>query len=210
MLPTAQQIRDTTLKSITGTTLDAQIDIAVAAADEMCARYCLFPQTGSNPPSLDVDEPGSTYTLYFDGPSRRDERTLGLNLRPVVSITSVHLDQDSNWTYGTALVEGTDFVLDVNGKLYLHPTSVYTWEEGRRRIKVVAVAGFDVSTHAPTLEAVAILTSYLWNHGFSSPEVQTVTTGAQSVTKSIPNGLPLIVRQLLEPYRLVEREADRG
>lgn len=210
-LPTAPEIRAITLKAVKGTALDADITRVIGAADGMLARYCLFPVSpGSTAePSLDKDAAASTYTLYYNGPWRRDPRILPLNLRPIVSITSVTQDSNGDWTYAQTEAAGTDYVLDNNGRLYLHPSSSHAWFTSLRSIKVVCVAGFDVANHAPTREALAILVSYLWNNGYQTQGIQTTTSGAQSTTYREAVSLPASVRQIMEPYRLVEREASR-
>lgn len=204
MLPTAQQIRDLTLAGVKGTAEDARMDDYIRTACIVLARYCLFPQSGDDHPSIDVDEAGASFTQFYDGPSKLNPKMLDLRTRPIASIASVLID-DGSWLYATAYVANTDFVSTTQGKLYLHPTGQGVWPSGYRSIKVTGTMGFDVSATDDVLLAVAQLVAHWWYDRAGAPTVTNVSAGGMSITRAKPT-LPDTVRAIMAPYRIVERE----
>lgn len=204
MLPTAQQIRDLTLASVKGTAEDTRIDDFIRTACIVLARYCLFPQSGDDHPSIDADEPGAAFSEFYNGPSRTNQRVLDLRIRPLVSITSVLVD-DGTWTYATTYVANVDYVSTPQGKLHIHPTGQGLWPSGYRSIKVSGVMGFDVSTTDDVLLAVAQLVAHWWYDRTTVPSITNVSAGGMSATKADIR-LPATVRTIMAPYRIVERE----
>lgn len=206
--PTAAQIRARALQQITGTTLDTAIDAAITAADQLLAEYCLFPPYSGGSRTLDKDV-STSYTLYLDGPDDKDPNTVLLQLRPIVSITSVSQDTNGDWTYSESLVENTDYTLDAErGRLLWHPNSTKPFQRGRRRIKVVCAAGFDLDGHELWMQAIA-WTIHSWMPlRAAGLNVTQQSKGSQSSTLDTPRAIPLLVREMIQPFVLWERQAD--
>jgi hypothetical protein len=208
--PSAVQIRARVLAQLSGTALDTQLDAAIAAAEGHLARYCLFPEYASGLVSLDKDV-STAYTLYLNGPDRRDSRQLRLRLRPIVSITSVAQDITRDLTYSEALVQGTDYTLDTQaGVLDWHPNSSKPFISGRRSIKVVCVAGFDLDNHETLMQAIALTVSHWWTYKGVAPSLQNITQGGQTAQLIEPRAIPPLVRDMMAPYVLWEREGADG
>lgn len=205
-LPTAEQIRSLVQKEISGTGLDTKLDTLIATADKVLAAYCLYPQTDDFLPSMDKDTDGSTHVFYLDGPERYDPRVVDVRCRPVVSTTSVKLDLSGDWTFATTLTSGTDYVAYPDGLYRVHPTGSYAWPSGYRPIRIEGVFGFDLSTEAPLTLAIALLVAHWWRLTPTPSNLVNMTQAGQTATYREPERIPAIVRQLVAPYRLIERE----
>jgi hypothetical protein len=198
--PTAATIRGLAMPELKGD--DELIDTLVSAAIATLARYCLWPATTSDTYTFE----SSSYTLYFDGPDRDDDRRLTLGLRPVTAITAITQDTAGTWTYGETVTENTDALLDKHlGCLYAWPGSGHVWITGLRAIKVSCTAGYDVSAEPPLVQAIALLVGHWSRLASAGTSTLSAQLGGSSVSLR-SDDLPASVRQLVAPYRLVERE----
>lgn len=205
-LPTPEQIRTLGLPQITSSLEDPLIASLVLAADQMLAAWCLYPHPDSDgaplPQTLDV----ASYTLYLDGPSRYDERRLDLGVRPLVSVASVKTDDTDDASYGTTITSSTYTVDRHTGRIRLKSTATSGLLTGYRAIQVVCTAGSDVSRTPALLQAIALQVAHLQLLRRSGATVQTISSGQTSQTYT-QDAIAPIVRALLAPYYLREREA---
>lgn len=201
-LPTASAVRSLTLRSITGTSEDTRIDTLIATADEVAARWCLYPQaTDGVPPTLEE----TSYTITASRPDRTEPSVLRTLLRPLVSVTSVAVDSAGDWTYAQT-IPSTEYATSIGGVVRLRPTSAYSWLTGPRANRVALVAGYDVGATPSLTLAIALLVAHWWPRGLVPLGVQAQAVGGESVTREPDGGLPPTVRALLAPHRLTERE----
>lgn len=196
-LITAAQVREH-YPQITGTGEDVILDTMIGRVDALMAAYCGFPAyDGGQIRSLE----DQTYTLYLDAPRFAEPACLDLGIRPVVSVTSAHVD--TAWDYGgDAAVSAGDMVLDGRrGLLWLRPDASSSWAEAPRANKVVIVAG--LSTTPPDLVAAAAMAV---RHLLTLRHQQGVASfsgGGQSVTRADADVLlPTAVREALASYVL--------
>lgn len=98
-------------------------------------------------------------TRYFD--VRHTCRDLDLPLDgegDLISVTTLKVDDDADWSYGLTLTEGTDFVLmpyntTPKWRLAVHPesTNLSRWPKGARRIQIVGLFGYSNDLEATGL-----------------------------------------------------------
>lgn len=206
-LPTAAAVRALVFPELVGAAEDTKLETEIAAADAVAAGHCLFPPASAGAsPTLET----SSYELYRDGPSPRDLRRLDLRLHPVASITTIHVDDGDDWSYDASeLVSSADYVLDgLAGHVHLKPTATAAWSSGKRRIKVVCSAGYDVGATAALTQAIALIVKW-WRTGArkAGPTMSSGSaSGGASSTQALPlQALPEQVQALLAPYVLYER-----
>ena len=201
-LPTAAAVRSLTLRAITGTAEDTRIGILIATADEVAARWCLYPQAVDGvPPTLEE----TSYTVTVSRPDRSDPAVLRTLLRPITGITTITTDTGGDWTYATT-IPSTDYASLIGGAIRLKPSSTYAWETGPRANRIVLTAGYDVGATPSLTLAIAMLVAHWWPLGVVPLGVQSQVVGGESTTREADAGLPPKVRQLLAPHRLTERE----
>ncbi len=196
-LITAAQVREH-YPQIVGTGEDTLLDTMITRADGLIAAYCGYPAYDGGTVRTLEDQ---TYTLYLDGPRFTEPQCLDLGIRPVVSVTSAHVD--SAWDYGSdAQVATADMVLDARaGLLWLRSDASSSWEDSPRANKVVIVAGF-ASTPPDLVAAAAMLVRHLLALRHQQG-VGTFSAGGQSATRSDADELvPAAVREALAPYVL--------
>lgn len=206
-LPTAPEVRALMFPELTGTSEDAKLTVEIAAADAVCAAYCLFPPaTAGASPTLEA----AAYTVYRDGPSAADPRRLDVRLHPVNSVTSIYVDDGNDWSYDAGeLVDSGEYVLDgLAGHIWLKPTATTAWSSGKRRIKLTVNAGYNVGTTDALTQAIALLVK-AWRTGArkAGPTASggSASGGASSQQASPAQALPDVVLALLSPYVLYER-----
>lgn len=183
---------------LTGAAADSVLDTVIARADALLALYCGYPVPDAGSRTLE----DATYTLY-PRVSPRHAAALELGLRPIVSVTSVHVDED--WAYGSdTAVDAGDRVLDTQGgRIWLKPTATTAWSRSPRANKVVAVAGY--ATTPPDLVMIAVATvRHLWDLRNSQGRQQRSTQGHSETYVDATELLPASVRQALGPYILWE------
>lgn len=199
-LCTAAEVRDL-LQLTSETALNTLLDTYATRASVALAQWCGYPPGSSiTSPSME----SVTYTRYsgdYGLRLSRDRRSLWLEPWPVTSITSVY--DDPNEVYGAdTLVAAADYGLrgDRGEELRLEPTATHgAFSTTERAVKIVYVAGY-ASVPADLALAAAELVAHWYNlrgrRGLSSegqPDIQTSYRGEE---------IPLVVRQLANPYRL--------
>lgn len=182
------------LPALSGTGEDTAIDSLIARFGALAAQYLGYHANaaGGNATVEDV-----TYTLYIEGDG---SKYLRLPITPVVSITSLHVDVDR--VYGSSkLVDSGDYELfGDEGLVVLKQNSTQgQWEQGRRGVKAVVVAGFTTIPMA-IKHACAMQVAYWWTARGHLGKTS-VSQGGGSSTVATLQLLPE-VRQALEPYRL--------
>lgn len=184
---------------LTGTAEDSVLTTLIARVDALFALYCGYPVPDAGARTME----SATYTLYFDGASRTNGRTLQLGIRPIVSVTSIHSDPD--WDYGVGdLVDSSDYVVDtMEGAVHLRPDSSEAWPSGHRSIKAVVVAGYS-STPADLVALVALAVRHLWDLRRTQGTSQYQVSGDQRTLTDADALIPAHVRSLLGPYVLWE------
>lgn len=198
-LITAAQFREHYPK-LEGTGQDALLATLITRADALMAAFCGYPQLDDGSFTLE----DTTYTVYPHGPRRGgDPATVCLCIRPIVSITSVHVDTTRVYGAGSLLAEGTDYdVHNIAGSLDLLPGgSLEVWPVTRRAIKVVAVAGY--TTTPPGLVAIAAqAVRHLWDLRAQSRETSVNFREGGADYSGADWLLPEAVQRALAPYRV--------
>jgi len=172
------------------------------------AHFCGYPLAdGAVRPSM----LSSTYTRYLDGPRRTEDRALDIGIRPLVSVTSVHQDED--WDYAASdLIDSGDYVVDTEeGVVWLRPNTSHVFGRSPRRFKAIVVAGFAALDDAhPLVELTALAVRALIDTG-RSQSTASVSGGRGSVSfVEQSTVLPRIVRAELAPYVLGASRATGG
>lgn len=203
-LPLATVVRPQAIPQLgTSTAEDSAITTMIAQADAVLAEWCGFPPASA---SVDPTLESTTYTHYLDGPSPRDARLIRLPVRPVASITSIHDDQDRDWTYDADdLVDSGDYTLDgVDGTVWLHDDAAHgtAWGAGRRVLKVIYVAGYDTGADARITRAIVALVAHWWAQ--RSMAGQTSVTLTDTTITAADRMIPAHVREMLTGIRMWE------
>lgn len=200
-LPTAAVVRAGWIPSLTGTGEDTTIDLFIARANAVLARWCGFPAVSqSTAPTLEA----VAYTHYFDGPSSTDPRLLRLRVRPVSAITSVYVDTTGDFAYSTEVTSGDRVLDDLEGGIRLTPdaTSIAGWPVGKRLIKVVYTAGYNTGADAGATTAIGLLVAHWWT-GRRMSGLANVTAGDASIA-ALDGAIPGHVREAAWPLALPE------
>lgn len=172
-----------------GTGEDARLVDLIDQADALCAGWAGWPVDDSGEHTLE----SSTYTVYVDGPDRREPRRLPLPLPWVTAVTSVH--SDSDWGYSAShLIDAADYIVENRCALVLSPTASATWRRSLRAQKVVCSAGFAA---APPRVVVAV--AEMVRHLLDRPRGgDRVTVSAQGGSSTAPEPSALIPRSVRE------------
>lgn len=169
-------------------------------ADSLMATFCGLPpyDSGGGARSLAAN----TYTLYLDAPTGQPER-LDLGVRPLVSVTTVHVDATRAYAAATELTEGTDFDADLQLGLLVRAYGS-TWPVGWRSSRVVCVAGFE--TAPPDLVVLVAASVQALIDRPNLQQLQSSTIGGQSVSPTdLDHMLPAAVRAELERSYAIRR-----
>lgn len=199
-LPTAAVVRGW-IPSLTGTAEDTTLDLFIARADGVLASWCGFPAVSQG---VDPTLEATTYTHYLHGPTSGDPRLIRLPVRPVASVTSVHLDTSGDASYATEVTSGDRELDGMEGTIWLTPDATTTAEWGKRRryIKVVYSAGINTGADVRATTAIALLVSHWWTQRRMAG-LQTVTAGDAAIT-ALVGQIPDSVREAAWPLRLPE------
>jgi hypothetical protein len=180
----------------------AIVELLIARADATLAQWCGYePATegGAGVPTLE----DTTYTKFLPGSG---SRTLQLPFYPIVSVTTIEDDTTEAFDGSSYLIAGTEFdIRKDKGLLVLKQTAAHgIWysptTEGMENIKAVWVAGW-AAVPADMKQAVIQLVTYWYNQKGTLGK-QTVTGQGFALTPR-DETIPLPVRQLMAPYRLL-------
>lgn len=195
MLLTASQFREH-YPPLTGSADDTRVEAIIPRVEGLVAAYLGLPPADSGVHTLE----DVTYTRHLEA-DPTDARRLRLGVRPVVSVTSVHVDP--LWVYGsdTAYTSGTDFVLDAaDGALYALPSGgLGEFSPVLRANKVVVVAGF--TSGPPALLAVlALAVRDVIDRGKTGDKLSGSSAGQSFSRASAAHILSEAVRTSLDPW----------
>lgn len=197
-LPTAAAIQSLAIPGLTGTAEATRIESLVATADAVLAAQCFFPPaTAGARSTLEATE----YTLTLDGPARGRPWALRPGLRPITAVASVKQDTSGDWSYATT-EDPSSYLLDgIAGEILAKPGSTLAWGSGTRYIQLVVTAGFDVGATEDLTLAIGFLIAH-WLVVRKTPGFSNASQGGQSAGFDSKD-IPIHVRQLVSPYRLV-------
>jgi len=186
------------LPEITGDTANTDLENLLDRVEAATARYMGWrkPNTLASPRML-----ATTYTFYLDGPTYENPQVLQLPMRPVQSITSIHVDIDRQYGNDTLMDPG-DYSLDqYEGKVILDPVEATdVFERGYRSIKVVCEAGFANSFLPSDLEhGICVWASQLHRNKATQGK-DSITQRAATISIS-PKNMPDEVKEILAPFR---------
>ena len=195
VLLTAAQVREH-YPSLSGTGEDARVEAIIPRVEGLVAAYLGLPAADSGVHTLD----DTTYTRHLEADAT-DARRLRLGVRPVVSITSLHVDP--LWVYGsdTAYTSGTDFVLDAaEGALYALPSGTLgEFSAELRANRAVVVAGF--ASGPPALLAVlALAVRDVLDRGKTGDQLSASTSRQNFSRGQATHLLSEAVRTSLDPW----------
>lgn len=189
--------------NLVGTANNVEINTVIGQADALLALLCGLPAPDAGARTLAA----ATYTVYPAAPDPCEPRRIRLPLRPVVSVTSVHVDIQE--LYGAAtLLSASEYVLDgQRGELWLTPQATHAWYTTGRANKVVVSAGF--SATPPDLKAIAIsATRHLWDRRRTQGIANQASSGTAQTYADATGILPQAVRDALGPYVLWGADAS--
>jgi hypothetical protein len=177
---------------------DTLIDVLVARADSALALALGYPMPDSGTRTLGA----ATYTLY-PGPlaiDRDEPAILSLAVRPVVSVTSVHVDPERSYGAATAIASGDRDLDGARGLIILRDTATSTWSRALRANKVVVSAGWS-TLPAEVAHALILQVGHWLAHSSAAGRVS-VDDGQTRVDLAALSLLPEVV-SLCRGYRLV-------
>lgn len=184
---------------LVGSAMNPELQTLIAQVDALLALYCGFPV----PDAGGARTLGAaTYTLYPVGPHSSSSRRVVLPLRPIVSVTSVHVDPSEDYSSGTEIPAG-ERVLDAQrGEIWLKPSASRSWAvDSGRANRVVVLAGFAAAP--PDLKALAIsATRHVWDRRRTQGVASQSAAGVSQTFADPEALLPEAVRDGLGPYRL--------
>lgn len=184
---------------LVGTANNPELQAVISQVDALLALYCGFPvPDAGGARTLEA----ATYTFYPNGPHSSNARRLVLPLRPIVSVTSVHVDPAEDYASSSEVPAG-ERVLDAQrGEIWLKPSASRSWAvDSGRANRVVVVAGF--ATTPPDLKALAIsATRHVWDRRRTQGVASQSAAGVAQTYTDPEALLPVAVRDGLGPYRL--------
>jgi len=185
------------LPEYTGTAADTELGNLLERCESEIARFLGFPvyDSGSNPVL------GSqTYTLYIDEPMHSNQMVLQLPIKPLVSVTSVHADEEREYPSSTEITS-SEYELDLqNARIILkYNVSTEGFVTAFRGNKVVCVAGFGDSVPADLEHAICVFASQL--HRQKSYQGKQSHGQRGATTTYSPKVIPQEVKEILYPLR---------
>lgn len=175
---------------------DTELQNLLNRVESAVARFLGFPSPSGSSSAVQLES--ATYTLYFDSYSYNDNKILQMNIKPINSLTSIHVDVDRVYGSSTALTISNIDIDAVNGRLIIRPNKSDMFERGFRAIKVVCNAGF--SDAPDDLEhAICVWASQL-HRAKQNQGKENISQQGNSLRLS-PKTIPEEVKQLLYPFR---------
>lgn len=177
---------------------DTLIGTLIDRADSAIAEWLRFPVPDAGTRTLGA----ATYTAY-PGPlsiDPADPLVLMVPVRPVISVTSVHIDPARSYGAATA-VDSADRDLDgAAGLVILRESAGTGWSTALRANKVVISAGW-ATLPGPLAQALVMQVGHWLAHTRSAGRL-TLDDGQSRVDLTALDLLPE-VRALAQPHRLV-------
>lgn len=204
-LITPDQVREH-FAALVGRTADDLVLALIDRADGLMAGYCGWPPTVDGRLTMQA----STYLRHPRRPLADNKRGLFLGVRPAVSITSIYVSADEQYT-AADLLASTEYELDTEtGIVWLDTTAAaHSWIDapGRHRgNRVRFVAGWHQGDVPPDVVALAASTvAHLFRRRNTADGLTSASSGGQSVaTRTLVSMLPDEVRTGLSPWRILE------
>jgi hypothetical protein len=184
------------IRGLSGTSEDTLLGTLIDRTGALFARYCAFPAaTDGGVPTIEQ----ATYTRYLNSPGGN---TLQLDVRPVLSVSSLHDSIDR--TYASAdLVAASDYDLyGEDGIVVLKTTADYSqFSTAYRAIKVVYSAGY--ATVPEDIKHAACLQVKWFYEGRDIVGLRNISqTGGNATVVDGALSLLTEVKEALRPYRL--------
>lgn len=184
---------------LTGTAADDDIAEVISWADGLLALFIGLPVPDSGARTLEDTQ----YTRRLDGPLTSDPLFMSLGLRPVVSLTSVHVDPNRRFTDDTEADLDDLELHGADGLVSFYPDTSGAWSSVKRANKVVCVAGF--STTPGDLAALTVATvRHLWDRRGNAGRTARTAQQQSETYAEAAKLIPAEVRELIAPYILWE------
>lgn len=167
------------------TSQDTRMELLINAASDSIERY------------LDRKLKSQTITEYQHG---RRQDSLLLHEWPVTGITELRVDMDHVFSDASTLIPSADYGIgdDKNSLIYFDTV----FPRGNHNIKIVYVAGY--ATVPSDIEMAALLFCE-WLYLFRNrQDIGRTSKSKGDESQGILQGIPEIVRQLIDPYRRTE------
>lgn len=193
-LATAAQIRAATRINAAN---DSLLDTLVTRVDAAFARYCGHPKPDAGGYTMEA----ATYTTFpgrYDLGIGKDARIAVIPAPPILSVTSVHIDPDQNYTAST-LLAASEYVAD-GRTVELLNDATYSWSHHPRANRVKVSAGHTIADHEVLTQAAIIQVAH-WLSNTASAGSSNISTAGQSRPVA-PLGLLPEVKELLWDYRI--------
>jgi len=190
----ASTLRDYLPEIGSATGADTALDKIIKRAEERIARWLGFPGTS---PVLDL----TATTLYIDGPTNTDSNVLQLPVKPMVSLSSVHSDENQVYESSTE-INTANLILDLEwSRLIIKPTaSTRGFISAPRANKVVATFGYSPLTPPDDLiHAICVYASLLQRQKQTQGKLS-INQRGNSLTPAKPQ-MPEEVKEILRPFR---------
>jgi len=176
---------------------DTVMEEILDRVEDALAGYLNLPSDDSSKRQLAQQ----VYTWYQDGPSASEPRMLQTPYKPLVSITSIHCDDD--WEYGSDTEQpAADRVVVVKrGQVWLKPSATSSWSTTTRSIKVVGTVGYDpADPPGALLEAVYRFSAVAYEARKGALVHENADDGPMRVRWRLPK-MPGNVKELIRDYR---------
>ena len=183
------------LPEYTGTAQDTELGNLLNRIEADIARFLGFPiYDGGSSPALSAQ----TYTLHIDNPMYSNKMVLQLPIKPLISVASVHADEEREYPASTEITS-SEYVLDKdNARIILkYNVSTEGFVTAFRGNKVVCSAGYS-SAPSDLEHAICVMASQLHRQKSSQGKESHGQRGA-STTYSAKT-MPKEVKEIL--YRI--------
>jgi uncharacterized phiE125 gp8 family phage protein len=167
------------------TSQDTRMELLINAASDSIERY------------LDRKIKSQTITEIQHG---RRQDILILREWPVTSITELRVDMDHVFSDASTLIPSADYGIGDDKNSLVYYDTVFP--RGNNNVKIVYVAGY--ATVPSDIEYAALLFCE-WLYLFRNrQDIGRTSKSKGDESMSVSQGMPDIVRQMIEPYRRME------
>ncbi len=144
----------------------------------------------------------TTHTEYYHGDG---SDMLILSKRPVVSITSIHIDSAREWAAAT-LIASTNYQLDKQAGMVRAWSLLGNWVCGTSNIRVIYVAGYTAGPEGTMPKdlklAVMRLVDHQWRDGFTNRKLDVSSDVIGDANRTFRDAeVPKDVERILHRYR---------
>ena len=173
---------------------DAELQELIDQVEPIVAEWLGFPVSDAGAPySLEVN----TYTQYIESPDPENSCVINVELRPIVSVISIHADV--NRKYGSdTLIDSSEYQHDKDEEIFLETDASGSFATGFRANKIVLTAGY-TTADKNLIRALCIWMSQ-GQRSKDSQGMKSQKVGDDSTTW-LPNNMPPEVRAILQPLQ---------